>query len=36
MHSFGKVKVRVPKDIRLIGVDDLRYAELLAVPLTTP
>ena len=35
MHSFAKAKVRVPEDIRLIGFDDLKYAELLATPLTT-
>jgi DNA-binding LacI/PurR family transcriptional regulator len=35
MHSFAKVKIRVPEDIRLIGFDNLKYAELLAVPLTT-
>ncbi len=35
MHSFAKLKIHVPKDIRLIAFDNLRYAELLAVPLTT-
>jgi DNA-binding LacI/PurR family transcriptional regulator len=35
MHSFAKLKIRVPEDIRLIAFDNLRYAELLAVPLTT-
>jgi LacI family transcriptional regulator len=35
MHSFAKVKVRVPEDMRLMGFDDLKYAELLATPLTT-
>jgi len=35
MHSFAKVKIRVPDDIRLIGFDNLKYAELLTVPLTT-
>jgi DNA-binding LacI/PurR family transcriptional regulator len=35
MHSFAKLKIRVPQDIRLIAFDNLRYAELLAVPLTT-
>jgi DNA-binding LacI/PurR family transcriptional regulator len=35
MHSFAKVKIRVPEDLRLIGFDNLKYAELLAVPLTT-
>lgn len=27
--------VRIPEDIRIVGVDDLKYAELLAVSLTT-
>ena len=35
MHSFAKVKVRVPEDMRLMGFDDLKYAELLTTPLTT-
>jgi DNA-binding LacI/PurR family transcriptional regulator len=29
------VGVRVPDDIRLAGIDDLAYASLLPVPLTT-
>ena len=28
MHSLAKVKVRVPEDMRLMGFDDLKYAEL--------
>ena len=35
MHSLTKAKIRVPEDIRLIGFDNLKYAELLGVPLTT-
>jgi DNA-binding LacI/PurR family transcriptional regulator len=35
MHTFARLKIRVPEDIRLIAFDNLRYAELLAVPLTT-
>ena len=35
MHSFAKAKIRVPEDMRLMGFDDLKYAELLATPLTT-
>ena len=35
MHAFAKAKVRVPEDMRVIGFDDLKYAELLATPLTT-
>jgi len=32
LAQYGK---RVPEDIRLVGVDDLKYARLLSVPLTT-
>jgi DNA-binding LacI/PurR family transcriptional regulator len=35
MHSLAKAKIRVPEDMRLMGFDDLKYAELLATPLTT-
>lgn len=35
MQSFAKLRIRVPEDVRLIAFDNLRYAELLAVPLTT-
>jgi DNA-binding LacI/PurR family transcriptional regulator len=35
MHSFARAKVRVPEDMRLMGFDDLKYAELLTTPLTT-
>lgn len=35
MHTFARLKIRVPEDIRLIAFDNLRYAELLGVPLTT-
>ncbi len=35
MHSLAKAKIRVPDDIRLIGFDNLKYAELFGVPLTT-
>ena len=35
MHSLAKAKIRVPDDIRLIGFDNRKYAELLGVPLTT-
>ena len=26
--------VRIPEDVRVVGVDDLKYARLLSVPLT--
>lgn len=35
MHLFLQRKVRVPEDIRLVGIDDVSYASLLPVPLTT-
>jgi DNA-binding LacI/PurR family transcriptional regulator len=35
MRSLSKAKIRVPEDIRLVGFDNLKYAELLTVPLTT-
>ncbi|HEX4771147.1 MAG TPA: substrate-binding domain-containing protein [Bryobacteraceae bacterium] len=35
MHVFRARKVRVPEDIRLVGIDDVSYASLLPVPLTT-
>jgi GntR family transcriptional regulator, arabinose operon transcriptional repressor len=30
--TFG---IRIPEDIRIVGMDDVRYASLLPVPLTT-
>lgn len=35
MHVFRARKMRVPEDIRLVGIDDVSYASLLPVPLTT-
>lgn len=35
MHLFLQRKMRVPEDIRLVGIDDVSYARLLPVPLTT-
>lgn len=35
LQTLTKIGVRVPHDIRLVGFDDLRYAALLSVPLTT-
>ncbi len=35
MHIFLARKMRVPEDIRLVGIDDVPYASLLPVPLTT-
>ena len=35
MHSFMAQHIRVPEDIRIVGIDDVAYASLLPVPLTT-
>ena len=35
MHVFLARSIRVPEDIRIVGIDDLPYASLLPVPLTT-
>lgn len=35
MQTLLKLKYRIPDDLRLVGIDDLEYASLLPVPLTT-
>jgi GntR family transcriptional regulator, arabinose operon transcriptional repressor len=35
MHTLLKLGVRIPEDIRIAGVDDVRYGSLLPIPLTT-
>ncbi len=35
MHSLISLGVRIPDDIRIVGIDDVKYARLLPVPLTT-
>ena len=35
MHTFISLGRRIPKDIRIVGIDDVKYARLLPVPLTT-
>jgi len=35
MRSLESVGVRVPRDVRVVGFDDVKYATLLSVPLTT-
>lgn len=35
MHTLLRVGVRIPSDLRLVGIDDVQYASLLPVPLTT-
>ena len=35
MQTLERLDVKVPQQIRIIGIDDVRYGSLLAVPLTT-
>ncbi|MDE3166001.1 MAG: substrate-binding domain-containing protein, partial [Acidobacteriota bacterium] len=35
MHAFIAARRRVPEDAAIVGMDDVRYASLLPVPLTT-
>jgi GntR family transcriptional regulator, arabinose operon transcriptional repressor len=35
MHALAKLGIAVPQEIRLVGFDDVRYASILPVPLTT-
>jgi GntR family transcriptional regulator of arabinose operon len=35
MHSLIRLGYRVPEDVRIAGIDDVGYANLLPVPLTT-
>jgi len=35
MHSLITLNYRIPKDVRIVGIDDVQYANLLPVPLTT-
>jgi DNA-binding LacI/PurR family transcriptional regulator len=35
MKTLSELDVAVPQEIRLCGIDDVKYASLLAVPLTT-
>lgn len=35
MQTLGRLGRRVPEDIRIVGVDDVKYASLLSIPLTT-
>jgi GntR family transcriptional regulator of arabinose operon len=35
MHTLLACGVRIPQDVRIIGIDDVAYASLLPVPLTT-
>lgn len=35
MHTLIHLNYRIPGDIRIVGIDDVEYAKLLPVPLTT-
>ena len=35
LHTLDELGVRVPNDVMIGGIDDVKYAELLRVPLTT-
>src|SRR5439155_13332535 len=35
LRSLETVGVKVPRDVRVVGFDDVKYATLLSVPLTT-
>ena len=35
MHGLLSRGVRIPQDVRIVGIDDVNYAALLPVPLTT-
>lgn len=35
MAGLTKMSIRVPEEMRIVGIDDVKYASLLPVPLTT-
>jgi GntR family transcriptional regulator, arabinose operon transcriptional repressor len=35
MQMLLALGYRIPKDVRIVGIDDVEYASLLTVPLTT-
>jgi GntR family transcriptional regulator, arabinose operon transcriptional repressor len=35
MRSFARLKIPVPEKVRLVAFDDVKYASLVSVPLTT-
>jgi GntR family transcriptional regulator of arabinose operon len=35
LHALQECGIRVPHDVRVVGIDDVEYASLLPVPLTT-
>jgi len=35
LQTLARLQIRVPQDLRLVGFDDVRFASLLTIPLTT-
>ena len=35
MHKLLKLGLRIPEDVRMVGINDVKYASFLPVPLTT-
>jgi len=35
MHSLIKLGISIPEEVRVVGIDDVKYANLLPIPLTT-
>jgi GntR family transcriptional regulator of arabinose operon len=35
MHQLLKLGLRIPEDVRMVGINDVKYASFLPVPLTT-
>jgi LacI family transcriptional regulator len=35
LQSLTRLEIHVPKDLRLVGFDNVRFASLLTIPLTT-
>lgn len=35
LQNLSRLGIRVPQDLRLVGFDDVRFASLLTIPLTT-
>lgn len=35
MHTVLKLGIRIPEDLRMVGINDVKYAQFLPVPLTT-
>jgi DNA-binding LacI/PurR family transcriptional regulator len=35
MRTFSELKIAVPDQVRLVSFDDVKYASLVTVPLTT-